>query len=250
MAVCDLLVSVTSALPRVITLSADGWVLGKWACYLGPYLEYYFPPVGMYLICCMTTCKLLMLCFPFLVRHLESNKVHCMCAAAWIGVLAIPVVTSIVEKSGVIFNYRTYACDWNYSQYAVWKWLTLVLSALFMFIPNILVVITTAGLLVLARRITRKGKSSMKWQGVMTTILTASVYVISILPHAVYNFTAAKVDPQNESFHKGFYRVGVSCLYLNTVSNFYIYCLTVPSFRQFLWMRVRILTGTPNTTGK
>ena len=86
--------------------------------------------------------------------------------------------------------------------------------------------------------VSRSGKN-LKWQGTVSTILVAAVYCISILPYLIYVFVGYSgadfvIDPR--SFFRTHYdRITKSFVSINTVSNFYIYSMTVISFREFLW---------------
>ena len=111
-----------------------------------------------------------------------------------------------------------------------------------LFLPNCLVVVTTVYLLVIAKQVARRGGDSLKWQGIMTTTLTATVYCISILPYVVYCVRESIVTAEDKSarfFHGAFRRMALSFLYLNTISNFYIYGLSVDSFRDFVSTKMR-----------
>ena len=143
----------------------------------------------------------------------------------------------IIKKDAVHFDYRTYDCRFALSSES-WKWLKLVLVILFSVIPNILVVVTTVFLLVIARGIARRGGDNLRWQGVISTILVAVVYCVSILPWAIFNFMAVSeadfVKDPHGFFRTDFHRIVKSFTCINTISNFYIYTITVKSFRAFL----------------
>ena len=112
-----------------------------------------------------------------------------------------------------------------------------------MLIPNCIVVATTVNLLIIAKQVAHRGRKSLKWQGIVTTVLTATVYCISVLPMVVFFVGEAVLtvdDLSSSFFHTSFYRIANSFLYLNTVSNFYIYCLSVHSFRDFICSRMRL----------
>ena len=63
-AVCDLMVSVTDVLPKLVSVVSGEWVFGSPLCYLTSYARYYFTMASMLLICTMTTSKLLLLKYP------------------------------------------------------------------------------------------------------------------------------------------------------------------------------------------
>ena len=236
-AVCDLMVSIVSVFPRVVSLIADGWVFGDAMRYITAYGIYYFNMVSLLLILAMTTSKLLLLKFPVRTRLLSAQKGHIFCAAMWVVPTIILVVVILVDRKKVFFDHRTYECRVDFSA-QVWRWLKPLLVGLFALIPNILVIITTVYLLMIARGSAQRGGDSLRWQGIITTILVAVVYCISILPYTIYTFIgysgAGFADDPHSLFRTHYNRVVKSFLYINTISNFYIYIVTVSSFREFL----------------
>ena len=85
-------------------------------------------------------------------------------------------------------------------------------------------------------------RTTLTWQGITTTILIAIVYCISLLPFCIYRIFAAHVpDTPGNIFHLEFRRFATSIIiYLNTTCNFYIYCLTVCSFREFFLKKLNL----------
>ena len=237
-AVCDLIVSCVSVLPRVVSLMADGWVLGTPLCYILFSMTYYSATVAIILICCMTACKLLILNYPFRLQTLSEKHAHAGCAVIWVSVVSLPVIIILADPNDVKFTYKSYGCDFGYSA-PVWSWLRPVLATIYLFVPSIFVVVSTVCLLVLAYKVAHKSHESLKWQGVTTTILVALAYCMSTLPYCIYHFTESSIEDQSSFFHNEFTRISYFCLLLNTISNFYIYCLTVPSFRKFLWLQIQ-----------
>ena len=165
------------------------------------------------------------------------------CASCWCAAFVIPVVGLIVDDEDVYFSYRSYLCAYGFSS-DIWLGLKPVITVLFLFIPMCVVITTTVCLLVIARQAPSKSREMKNWQGTITTILTATVYCVSVLPSAIHALPYRKISEKviglkPEHYHAHFYRLAASFLTLNTISNFYIYSLTVPSFRQFIWMRMR-----------
>ena len=241
-AACDLLVTLFSVgiIPTVVSLIADKWVLGAPLCYILPIFSYYFVPVGILLICSMTAFKLLILNYPLRIASWSVKRAHKVCATIWVSMLILPSVPLIIDYKDIYFSYRTYDCDFGYTA-AVWTWLRPIISTIFLLLPNVFVGATTVCLLITAHKVARRGRENLKWQGITTTILVALVYCTSVLPYSIYHFAGSNVKNQESFFHNGYFRFAVSCLYLNTISNFYIYCLTVSSFREFLWSRIKLL---------
>ena len=76
----------------------------------------------------------------------------------------------------------------------------------------------------------------------MTTALVAVVYCISVLPYGVYLIGESlldKDDKRNKIFFTTYYKIAQSLTWLNTISNFYIYSLTIQSFRKFIWSKLK-----------
>ena len=106
-----------------------------------------------------------------------------------------------------------------------------------MVIPTCLVVAFTIALvtyLLKARSVAQQSGGALRWQGMMTTILTATIYCISFFPYAVYRMAESIVTDPKHFLHKHYFKIAISFVSLNTISNFYVYGLTVPSFREFV----------------
>ena len=234
-AVCDLLVSVSFIAPRTISLLANARVIGDVLCYLSPYLAYYLNAVAVLLICIMTSYKLYILKHSLRTSSLTSSRAHSICAAVWFFSGTVPLLFFIVDKNDVSFDFRSYVCDYHMTS-EHWSWLKPIMTIVLISVPIVVVVNNTARLLVIAVKVARRGGGCLKWQGIMTTILTGAVYCVSMLPYAIYRLGERHfVSESNRNFfHSHFFRIAQSFVILNTISNFYIYCLTLSSFREFL----------------
>ena len=133
------------------------------------------------------------------------------------------------------FDYRIYTCD---RPSIDGQWLLMSYITVFLFAPPILVVAASVLLvkhLVKTRESAGRAGGSLRWQGIMTTILVASAYCISALPYGVYRFAESFISEYvTKYFHDQYYRAASSLFFLNTISNFYIYACTVSSFREFV----------------
>ena len=91
-----------------------------------------------------------------------------------------------------------------------------------------------------ARRAARRSNSKERWQGLITTICTAVLYTVSVVPLTIYCFAmsfAVTSEPglnRISFFHYHFYRFATAIILLNILANFFIHSLTVLSFRKFL----------------
>ena len=241
-AVCDLMVSLTDVLPKLVSIMAGNWVFGKFLCNATPYLRYYFNLASLLLICNMTTSKMLLLKYPLRFGSITSRKARIFPLACWLVAGVFPLIFLVLDWNDVSFSYRGYQCNYGYSS-DIYHWLKPILAILFIFIPNCLVVATTISVLIIAKQAVRRSRGSLKMQGIVTTVLTAMFYCLSVLPLVVYRVGESFIDKTSSSvFHIQFYRVTISCIFINTISNFYIYSLTVSSFREF------ILTGIKQST--
>ena len=258
-ALCDLMVTTTNVLPKLVSLISRGWVFGNLLCNLAAYTSYFFEGTGLFLICNMTTTKVLLLKYPFRYRAISVKKIHMVCGACWLATLiliAIALIILALDGNDIYFSYRTYYCDFGFTA-EIWKWMKPLLAGIAVFIPNCLVVASTVYLLAKAKEVAHRGRKSLKWQGIITTVLTAIFYGISVLPFVVYAVGEQIVpdDGESTSFYRtSFYRIAESSLYLNTISNFYIYSLSVQSFRDFIRSRIqqtfRIFTSIGTSAGK
>ena len=241
-AFCDLIVSATYVLPKMVSVISDKWVLGNFFCYLLSYAKIFTNLTSTLLICAMTTSKLLLLKYPLQFGTTTLKKAHLICVACWLAAFTLPVTFLLVDKNDVSFSYRDYLCDYGFSS-QVWHYLRPFMAVLFGFIPTSLVVLTTVCLLIEARKVVSRRRESLKWQGIVTTVLTATVFCLSLLPYLAYRVgeSVVSVDDKSKSlFYTTFYRVAISFLSLNTVSNFYIYSLTVFSFRAFIRSKMQL----------
>ena len=110
---------------------------------------------------------------------------------------------------------------------------------------NFLVIVTTVCLLVIAKKFASRGGKNLKWQGIISTVLVAVVYCVSIFPYILFTFIGYSqahfaMDPHG-FFQTHFQRITKSFVSINIISNFYIYSMTVISFREFLrssWFNV------------
>ena len=108
---------------------------------------------------------------------------------------------------------------------------------MFLIAPGVTLVVSTVLILKEARKVVRRTQESLRWQGITTVVLTATVYIIAFLPATVYLVAEPFVKKDQDRpglFYVEFSRVAIGILQLNILSNFFIYSLTVTSFREFL----------------
>ena len=239
-AVSDLLISITDVLPTAISLFAGSWVLGDTLCLLQTFLIYWVYPCGMYLICLLVTSKYLILKFPLRAGSWSKRRFHKVCGVIWLCSLGGPLGMYLVDSDDVLFDYRAYSCEYQLSGDILKKMpLAATLATTLATVAPHLIVIT-ASLLTLdvARRAARARRRSVNLRGVSTVVLTAVVFLISTLPA----FISVQLDGSfkeviSSLFH--LHRVSMFLAMINIMSNFFIYCLTLTSFREFLLQKIR-----------
>ena len=238
-AFCDLAYAVCSILPSAISLLAGSWILGDSMCYARVYLGFLIFPAEMSLIAVLTTSKLLLLKYPIKSKIWTKDKtyVNGICCMVFLKALSFPLLFLIVDKDDLRFDLETYSCTYSFRA-EIWKTLRPILSVMNLFIPNILIVATTIPTLMYlaaARKSAKRVRGSVPWQGATTVALTAIVYCVSTLPNFVYGVGERFVkDRLSNSFRSNFHRYSEFLLIVNIMSNFYIYALTIKSFREFI----------------
>ena len=150
----------------------------------------------------------------------------------------------LVDWKDVYFSYRGYQCGYGFTS-DVWFYLKPLFAIVFLFTPTCAVVITSGYMLLIAKRVAHRGRENLKWQGITTTILTAILYCLSIIPYIVYRVGESIVHEEMTQtfFNTTLYRISMSIVSLNTISNFFIYSLTVPSFRRFVYDKTQNISS-------
>ena len=252
-AISDLAISTSRVLPTTVSLFANGWILGDTLCNVQVYFKYNTYITGLLLIAFLTSSKLILLKYPRQAANWTTRKVNLACIIIWIIPTLVPVLCLVLDKDDVYFDYTTYNCAYRFNADAARK-LIAPIALIFTFVPNIIVVATTVPTLKYlydARKSARKSARQDKEliQGALTVALTAVVYFISSLPLSVYvigkPFTGN--DPTGPfQFH--LLRISQFVSMINVMSNFFIYTLTITSFRKFLLSTARELFFRRNTT--
>lgn len=103
-------------------------------------------------------------------------------------------------------------------------------------LPVVLVIVSTCGTLaylVRARTVSACSGRGPRWQGMVTVVITSTVFCVSIIPDTVSFVVVTCMRISSDEF-KGVLRVSEFLTALNVMANFYIYSLTIPSFRKFV----------------
>ena len=242
LSVCDLMLAVGCILPSLIQNIGDngnGWILGPTLCYISSYTGTMLFATGPVLIAAMTTAKLLLVKFPLRSGTWSTRQAHLVGGGIWLYSLSGPICVMIIDKDDVFFDYRLYQCLVDYST-EEWKIMRPILGLMIIIAPNIAIIINSILLLVEAKKVAGGAGCPLKWQGIVTVVLTAGTYTVSLLPITLIYSLVDELDPHYTTL----YKMGSYFTLINVLANFFIYSLTVKSFRIFLKAQIRqVLPG-------
>ena len=149
------------------------------------------------------------------------------------------------QSIDVFFDFRIYNC--NYAGAAkAWEYILPIIGCLFLFVPNLIIIgtaIPTLKYLITARISARRVRGTVPWQGAMAVTLTTIVFCLSTLPTAVYHTGVSFFEDDMRPSLIHFYRISFFLVMINLMSNFYIYSLTIRSFRRFLLLKARSIAS-------
>ena len=237
LAVADLLMSVFNVFPIIVAAIANRWILGELLCRLHGLVKFWLYSVVLALTCSLTTSKLLTVKFPFYSRIWSAKSTHGVCLFIWVASLAILTDFADSFSNDLYFSYVEYSCFIIVESVPAWcvQLLKVVWSVLIVLI--ITVILTSLLLVIEAKRAASRNNRAVRWEGILTVILTGAVVVVSFGLILVFWFTP-----------KIHYSVAITrsagiLFNLNVMANFFIYAMTVQSFREFLKEKLREIFG-------
>ena len=233
-AVSDILMALSTILPTLVSLIADRWVFGDTVCYIQHYLYPLVFTSALLLICALHVSKLVCLAFPLWSIGWSKRAANCIAVVIWIIACIIPIVQLCVDKTSVTFDYRLYRCHFVHRA-PVWRWFHPLLMACIIGIPNFIVFVTTIALLIFVHR--KRGTVTV--QGALTSLYIGLAYLLSFGPHAINQTIITKLYPTMNRSTQGFFfvfytRFAFFIPFLNGMSNFFIYMISLKSFGEFV----------------
>ena len=236
LSVADLLISTFNVFPVTLSILTERWILGELMCRLQELITFWCYSTVLVLTCTLTTTKLLTVKFPFRCRTWSARRAHQGCVSIW--VVSLP---TLIDKfpaffsDDLLFAYEEYSCISEIENLPIWlEWFDRCLWSVHMFL--ILILLLTSVLLVVeARRAASKHQRVVRWQGILAVVLTGTVFVISFGPLVWVGVTP------DVHYNTNTIRAANFLTNLNVVANFFIYALTVQSFREFLKEKVMII---------
>jgi hypothetical protein len=247
-AVSDLASSIFQIIPGAVSLLANSWILGKVMCYITAYAGYFAYAAVMCLIANLTTLKFLILKYPLRTANWSTKRIHQVCCSIWAFCLIMPFLMLAEDRDDVRFSYRSYSCGYKFRA-KIWKAMLPLFGFIYTLAPIIVTIsatVPTLKHLAAARKSAKRVGRSVPMQGTVTVALTAIVFIITTLPYVTNKVVGQFVKQDCAGCLKiKFYRMICSLLLINTMANFYIYALTIKSFRRFLLSKVLSLTSIP-----
>ena len=238
LAVNDLLQTLFMVIPQTVSIAFGSvrWVLGVEICYLFDIFNYICHIATFLLTCLLSTCKLLTLMCPFRARTWSTRKMHFICGIFWTVSLLQPASIRYVmcifrQGKHYWFNYHYYMCSCKL--YAP-EWLQLYGAVFYYTVHNLSIIIliaTSVLILYKARKQAMRRGRTLRWQGVMTVTITTVVFLLSNLPRYIVHMLSivGKHQTTVEISETAYLLLNV-----NIMANFYVYSITVQSFRDFL----------------
>ena len=243
LAICDLMQTVFRVIPVTMAMKKDVWVAGEFLCHVQDNVGWIGAVTTLLLTCTMTTFKLITVKHPLKAGTLSSKFGHRVCCLVWLLVLVLYIPVFYVKmrylRDTIHFSYSDYECNYSYRSSTrdipIWyETYFLVLFPVIGVISYTTLIVTSLLLLIVARRVAREQNQTLRKEGVITVLLTVLVLFISYLPYSI-TFVAWL---QGIQYSETAWRAVCYVQYLNIMANFFVYCFTVRSFRQFLWKKI------------
>ena len=235
----DILTCITYVIPQITSMMCGKWVLGGLYCQVNSIASLYVMTVNQLLTCSMTFIKVLVVKIPDirLVRNLTTKKAQILCLIIWMFSLTTPVLSQIIEKGAkVYFDIRNGVCELERVS-ELWIVIEPLMAIIYFVAPYIVVLVSTILLvqqLIVSRSLSRRIGRCQSWRGILVVSITATIFIVATLPYYIYLSVADNDEDMAGFFYNDFLRIAEACYSLNLACNFYIYSLTVPSFRKFV----------------
>ena len=236
LSVADLLISTFNVFPVTLSILTERWILGELMCRLQELITFWCYSTVLVLTCTLTTTKLLTVKFPFRCRTWSARRAHQGCVSIWIvSLLTLIDKFPVFFSDDLLFAYEEYSCISEIENPPIWlEWFNRCFLSIQMFLI-IIALLTSVMLVVEAKRAASKHQRVVRWQGILAVVLTGTIFVISFGP-LIWLGVTSDVHYNTDSLRAANFLTN-----LNVFANFFIYALTVQSFREFLKEKVVII---------
>ena len=245
LAVLDILTSVLYVLPKTVTLMTDRWDFWPFLCLVYGHFFGFYIFASSLITCLLPVLKLITVKYPLRTGAWSSKMGHKFCFALYFCsiILISPFVILdlfFAEENDVIFTNLLYRCGRIYKS-DIFNIAQLYISigcspAVISSVVLVPMIAASIALLIIAKKSASRFSEPLKWEGVAAIVLTVLVYVSISLPSSVMSF---QIFMGHNVFDNNFYvRISGHLLILNIMVNFFIYCLFISSFREFIKLKI------------
>ncbi|KAL5257746.1 hypothetical protein ACHWQZ_G012610 [Mnemiopsis leidyi] len=234
MAVADFLVALFGVIPGAVSLAADDWVLGDSFCYITYFFKDSSEAFQCFIVTAIAMSKAFIAKYPFRAAHFSQKAGQAIAVSIWFVGIAFPAALLLNDLDGVFFNFITYTCDYS-NKHSNWTKTHSIILGILLLLSLVGTVISSAVLLVIARQFTRGRSAGLKWQGIVTVLLTSGTHLLIAFPLALYYFCRVYTEQYAQA---NLFRYGWWISQLGSVINFFVLGLSLPSFRDFLKSKI------------
>lgn len=238
-AVSDILKTMSQVVPTLVSLVADGWVLGQGIGYILYYLGTFGNNVGnglLGLLCCL---KLVILVAPSQSRRWGAQVAHWWCGAMWAISLVLPILVA-AERPKLYFTHVYYfvhaeVLDWFHGENMDLRTILVFLTVGVPALAVLLSVPPTLGFLIKSLLASRRVGGETRWQAMTAVLLMAILHTSVTIPSFFALHHVVKSGGQVATLSiTPMVRIGTFVGNVNIVVNFFVYYLTISSFRNFV----------------
>ena len=241
-----------AVLPASISLVSNEWEFGDTLCFVRGYTSYgLFYIAGSYLTMVLTVSKLLFLKCALRASHWSTTRAHLACSFTWVYAVIAPTLIWGIYGFDPRFDYRFYNCVIIEEPNSNTKIIFISSFICNVVIQALIVTATfpTLNYLAKARRSARQVKGTVPWQGAVTVSLTSIVACVSTAPLTVYTIIKPFLDKDYRPLIDLYLcRMGVFIMTFGIMSNFYIYAMSMKSFRKFLIAKLQSIHPLTSST--
>ena len=236
LAVLDIGAAIFVVLPTIQVMITGSWEFGMFLCHVNAQIYLILAMMSPTLICFMSAIKLYIVKNPLKTATWTLKLGHKICTGLWVLILILhtprTLFSFIHPGNTIYFDFITYNCYYDVEDVASKAevtWYTFIATSLVV-ILNAVLIGTSIALLVVAKNAADRFRNSLRWEGITTVLATVAVYLLTTLPPLAEAIAVlAKYKFSMSASHAAYQLMRVAVM-----TNFFIYCLTVSSFREFL----------------
>ena len=232
-AICDLVTGIFTVQSILASLLYGGWPYGTITCYVFSYLKIPSFVFAILLICGLHLSKLHTLLYPLDALGRNSTRGHKISVIVFLLSFCPSLAQIAIDSQDVAFDYRSYMCINLFSSPISQKFSNLFI-ALFVILPNLIVVGTSIALL----RVIKKAEGRVK-HGIRTIFYVGLAFIIvngPMMLHLLFlrNFIHVVSPDVRRFYENNLFRAVSFFAFSNCFLNFFVYYRSVKSFNVFV----------------